>query len=263
LHLYNQQNQMVAAMLSSRVASTTSFAARKATRPSRAAVRVQAAEGGLTPGQEYAKTLPGISQPFPNMFDPLNLSSTAKPAEIKRWRESEVTHGRVAMLAALGFVVGEQLQDSSAFMNFDGQVSGPAIYQFQQIEEKRPLFWETLLLFIGLTESYRVSVGWATPTGTGFNALKDDYEPGNLGFDPLGLLPSDPAEKSVMQTKELNNGRLAMIAIAGFVLQELVPPHREIFEHLGLYVEREAILELEDVDPALKSALSLPEIPAN
>ena len=39
--------------------------------------------------------------------------------------------------------------------------------------------------------------------------------------------PSDPEELKSLQTKELNNGRLAMIAIAGFVLQELVPPHRE------------------------------------
>jgi hypothetical protein len=29
-------------------------------------------------------------------------------------------------------------------------------------------------------------------------------------------------------------GRLAMIGIAGFVVQELVPPNREIFEHLFL-----------------------------
>jgi hypothetical protein len=58
-----------------------------------------------------ALTLPGISAPFENMFDPLNLTKAAKPAEIKRWRESELTHGRVAMLAALGFVIGEQLED--------------------------------------------------------------------------------------------------------------------------------------------------------
>ena len=83
------------------------------------------------------------------------------------------------------------------------------------------------MLAIGLAESYRVSAGWATPTGTGFNNLKGDYEPGDLGFDPLGLKPSDPVELKVLQTKELNNGRLAMLAIAGFTLQELVPPHRE------------------------------------
>lgn len=41
--------------------------------------------------------------------------------------------------------------------------------------------WEPLVLAIGLCESYRVACGWASPTGEGFNSLKDDYEMGNLG----------------------------------------------------------------------------------
>lgn len=217
-------------------------------------------DADLTPGQQYTLTLPGISAPFDSpYFDPAGFTKAAKPNDIKRWRESEIMHGRVAMLAALGFVVGEQLEDFPAFMNFDGQITGPAIYQFQRVEEVRPLFWETLVLAIGLAETWRVSVGWATPTGTGFNNLKEEYQPGTIGFDPLGLLPSDPEELKVLQTKELNNGRLAMLAIAGFVLQELVPPHREIFEHLALYLEREVILEVEDLDPALN--LPVPELP--
>lgn len=40
-------------------------------------------------------------------------------------------------------------------------------------------------------------------------------------FDPLGLAPADKAEFDTLQTKEINNGRLAMISVAGFVLQEL------------------------------------------
>lgn len=127
--------------------------------------------------------------------------------------------------AALGFIVGEQLEDFPLFFNFDGQIQGPAITHFSQVQQG---FWEPLLIAIGLAESYRVSVGWATPTGTGFNALKDDYEMGNLGFDPLGLKPTDPEELKEMQTKELNNGRLAMIAIAGFVLQEVAEPGVEV-----------------------------------
>merc|ERR1712182_21089 len=39
---------------------------------------------------------------------------------------------------------------------------------------------------------------------------------GDLGFDPLGLKPTDPEE-----LKELQNGRLAMIAAAGMIAQEL------------------------------------------
>ena len=51
-------------------------------------------------------------------------------------------------------------------------------------------------------------------------AIRSDHTPGDLGFDPLGLKPESPAELAEMQTKELNNGRLAMIAIAGMVVQE-------------------------------------------
>ena len=90
------------------------------------------------------------------------------------------------------------------------------------MEARGAIFWEPLVLAIGLCEAWRVAVGWATPTGTGFNALKDEYEMGYLFFDPLNLRPEDPEELKVLQTKELNNGRLAMIAIAAFTAQELV-----------------------------------------
>ena len=71
------------------------------------------------------KTLPGISAPFNQpYFDPAGLATQASPSDIKRWREAELTHGRVSMLAALGFIVGEQLEDFPAFLNFDGQITG-------------------------------------------------------------------------------------------------------------------------------------------
>merc|ERR1719269_273846 len=162
--------------------------------------------------------MPGISGPFDSpFFDPLGLHKGASIPDVRRWREAELTHGRVAMLAALGFVVGEQLEDSSSFLLFDGNITGPAIGRYQQLGQG---FWEPLLLAIGVCESYRVAVGWATPQGNGFNQLKENYVPGDLAFDPLGLKP-----------KELNNGRLAMIAIAGFVAAELKSPGTEVFEH--------------------------------
>jgi light-harvesting complex I chlorophyll a/b binding protein 1 len=214
-------------------------------------------------GLEYAKTLPGISAPFPDMFDPAGFAAGAKVRDIRRWRESEIVHGRVAMLAALGFIIGEQLEDIPAFLNADGHITGPAIYQFQQVEARGAIFWEPLLLAIGLCESYRVALGWASPTGNGFNSVKDadEYELGNLGFDPLGLGPKDdPVAWKEMQTKELNNGRLAMIAIAAFTVEELVS-HQEIFEHLALRLEKEAILELDDVEKDLNLPVTpIPEL---
>merc|ERR1712224_942228 len=50
--------------------------------------------------------------------------------------------------------------------------------------------------------------------------LKADYNPGDLGFDPLGLKPEDPAEFRLMQERELSHGRLGMLAAAGFMAQE-------------------------------------------
>jgi len=55
---------------------------------------------------------------------------------------------------------------------------------------------------------------------------------GDLGFDPLGLKPSDPEELRILQTKELQNGRLAMLAAAGFMAQELTDG-KGIIEHFS------------------------------
>jgi len=186
----------------------------------------------------YAQSLPGITAPFPEMFDPANMLARAdgsvRPVqEVKRWREAEITHGRVSMLAALGFLVGEQLENFPIFLNADGHVTGPAINHFQQVEARGAIFWEPLVFVIGLCEAYRVSYGWANPSSSQFNTLREDYNPGELGFDPLNLLKDASAEEKLdLQNKELNNGRLAMIGIAGFVAQELVDG-QEIFGHFG------------------------------
>ena len=58
--------------------------------------------------------------------------------------------------------------------------------------------------------------------GGGKWTLREGYLPGDVGFDPLGMKPKDEAGLLAMQDKELNNGRLAMIAVAGMTAQELV-----------------------------------------
>ncbi|KAG7371630.1 chlorophyll A-B binding protein [Nitzschia inconspicua] len=54
--------------------------------------------------------------------------------------------------------------------------------------------------------------------------LRSSLDPslGDLGFDPRGLKPSDPKEFADMQAKGLSNGRLAMFAAIGMMVQELV-----------------------------------------
>jgi len=208
--------------------------------------------------RDYLLTMPGISAPFSDVFDPAGFTDRVTVKELRRYREAELTHGRVSMLAALGFIVGEQLEDFPAFLNFDGRITGPAITHFQKVG---PGFWEPLVLAIGICESYRVALGWAPPQGAGFNSLRDEYEMGDLNFDPLNLKPQDPEELKVMQTRELNNGRLAMVAIAAFVAQEFVEK-TEIFEHLALRLEREVVEELDDIEREVGLPLTaVPVIP--
>ncbi|KAJ1388260.1 hypothetical protein B484DRAFT_409676 [Ochromonadaceae sp. CCMP2298] len=57
-------------------------------------------------------------------FDPLGLSAGKTEGELKRFREAELKHGRVSMVAFLGIMVGEAFNPF-----FDGKISGAAIYQ--------------------------------------------------------------------------------------------------------------------------------------
>merc|ERR1712039_399030 len=114
--------------------------------------------------------------------------------EVYRLREAEITHGRVGMLAAAGFLVQENFHP---LFSGDG---GPAI---QQIPALPPALWFLMTLGIGAAEALRIQKGWANPYEKMENvqALKEDYYPGDLAFDPLGLKPEDPAEFRAMQGK--------------------------------------------------------------
>ena len=174
-------------------------------------------------------TIPGAIAPT-GLFDPLGFAEKADEATLKRYREAELTHGRVAMLASVGFLVGEAVE-SKTFI-FNGEVTGPAITHLAQVN---PTFWLILGVGIARAELDRAKIGWVEPENVPVakpGLLRDDYIPGNLDFDPLGLKPEDPEAFFEMQTKELQNSRLAMLAAAGFLAQELVDG-KGILEHLN------------------------------
>jgi len=158
--------------------------------------------------------LPGSLSPVEE-FDPFSFSKDASFDQVRTWREAELAHGRVGMLASAGFIVQEKFHP---LFSGDG---GPAIEQIPKL----PVFmWFAITLGIGMVESLRIQAGWASPYEPNhvFQKLRPDYVPGDIGFDPLGLKPEDPEEFRAMQTKELQNGRLGMIAAAGFLAQETV-----------------------------------------
>ena len=115
----------------------------------------------------------------------------------------------------------------SGFTFFGNDITGPGIYQYQQAES---FFNAWSANVIGLTlavEGYNIVNGWQSPdetkeAQTGIAGLKDGYVNGDLKFDPLGLKPKNAREFKEIQTKEINNGRLAMLGVAGIIAQELV-----------------------------------------
>jgi len=157
--------------------------------------------------------------PFPEGIDAFGFFNGISEGEAKRYADVEITHARICMLASLGFLVGEQVEGSSFL--FDSNVTGPAINHFQQVPG---LFWGLLGAAIFTVEASRVQYAWQNP----FDAeklflLKDDYTPGDYNFDPLKLSKGkDEAWLNDMKLKEINNGRVAMVAISGMVAQELV-----------------------------------------
>merc|ERR1712232_122726 len=172
-------------------------------------------------------SIPGALDPV-GLFDPLGFAEKADEATLKRYREAELTHGRVAMLATVGFLVGEAVESKTVL--FNGEISGPAITHLAQVN---PLFWVALGAGIAKAETQRAEIGWVEPKNVPFDKpgqLREAYVPGDIGFDPLGLKPTDADEFAAMQTKELQNGRLAMLAAAGFMAQELVDG-KGIVEH--------------------------------
>jgi hypothetical protein len=165
-----------------------------------------------------AAGLDGACAPFPEGLDILGFCKGINGGDLQRFREAEITHGRVSMIATVGFLVGEQVEGSSFL--FDAQVTGPAIDHFQQTPG---LVWGLVGATIFLLESTRVQKGWSDPFTSELFSLNDDYIPGQWGFDPLGLSNNKTAEDMAeARLKEINNGRLAMISISGMVAQELV-----------------------------------------
>ena len=149
---------------------------------------------------------------FPGFFDPIGLSEGKSEARLKYFREAEIKHARVAMLAAAGFLVGEQ------FHPIFNNVDVPSYIAYQQTPLQQ--FWPVVIAYIATIEIFSVFT-FESPFEGNLWTLKKDRVPGDFNWDPQGLYPEDKKEQLEMQTKELNNGRLAMIAIAGMVGQEL------------------------------------------
>jgi hypothetical protein len=102
------------------------------------------ANGWKPDSSAFAFGLPGSIAPVPD-FDPLNFAAGADLDQMKKYREAESQHGRVAMLATLGFLVGENYHPLFG-------LEGKEILGIDSLGEVRvvfPQFFEVLTLVIG------------------------------------------------------------------------------------------------------------------
>ncbi|CAE8653272.1 unnamed protein product [Polarella glacialis] len=178
-------------------------------RTSRVALRATAANGEVfQPAKQMGATAPL------GFFDPVGFTKEGDESGFRNLRAAEIKHGRVAMMAAVGAVAQHYIQ----FPGFEGVpadlaavTTAPGSYGFA-----------ALFVLSGVAE---LAI-WKQD---------DKKEPGNFG-DPLGL----GQYNEDMRGKELNNGRMAMIAALGIVAADIFTG-KDGMQQLGLGAIRERI----------------------
>jgi len=188
--------------------------------------RVQARAQQLVANAQV-DTYAGMVGPVEGLWDPFGFAGRATEGELAFYREAELKHGRVCMLASLGFWTQENFHPL-----FGGDLDGPAIQA--AVEPILLPFWAAIFLVIGVPEVASLSRIDYAAEGDGFAlSLQPDVEPGDFGFDPLGLKPDEPEELLKRQNQEILHGRLGMIAAAGMIAQEVLTQSR--LDEGGIY----------------------------
>jgi len=137
---------------------------------------------------------PDVSVPAP---EPRNTTCLTHPASVA------LQHARLAMLAAFGWPVSE-VTNFGGLLNGDGRA--PSLLN-GGLGNVNGVYWGAVIA---------LAVYWEAQGLDKQFGKKDDYLPGMLGFDPLG------ADSPSMRNAEITNGRVAMIAITVFALEEAI-----------------------------------------
>jgi hypothetical protein len=150
----------------------------------------------------------GVLPPV-GFWDPLGLSAGIDEERFKDWRRAELKHGRVSMAAVTGYLVQEVARwpgyaDPATKLTFADVPNGVAALKALPFSEV--LF---VIGFVGFLETVL--------------SEEVDDEPGNFGTGYLGKsLEGD--ERVEKLTKELQNGRLAMLGIGELLFHDINKP---------------------------------------
>lgn len=165
-------------------------------------------------------------------FDPLGIAKTQK--ELFAIRESEIKHGRIALLAALGWPLSElyhyTIAEIFGMENLlaDGQ-KAPSVLN-GGLDNTYVLSALGLFFAVGGVlelEMMRIKKEVPEPLRNFYDMWNEEGwdEPGNYGFDPLKLgkvFCKTTKDRVFMQSIEIFNARVAMLAVVGYAVQECV-----------------------------------------
>jgi len=186
--------------------------------------------------KEDLKVLAGKLNPVVNYFDPLNLSEAAfwgfSEEQTVGWlRQSEIKHGRVAMAAFVGYCVQSNFVFPWALTTAGTPHPSTALSPPEQWDALPFASKLQIVGFVGFLEFYSE----LTPKSGSASSLPhyvnggvpgkfptfDDVPhpmPLNSLYDPLGLSKNKSEDaKARGLLGEINNGRLAMLGIFGFL----------------------------------------------
>jgi len=153
----------------------------------------------------------GVQAPT-GFWDPAGFTSDGDAANFRRRRVTEIKHGRVAMLATMGYITPELTGKLPGYLSPSAGLKFADVPNGLAAISKVPAAGWAQIVAYGLFVEYS--------DGFGETAEKAGLAPGDCGFKPP-LLATDDAE---VRTKRLNaeiaNGRLAMMAIIGMFFQD-------------------------------------------
>lgn len=194
--------QRLIAIVLSLLAAAAAFA--PVGRRASSAVSMMAEKSKAVPFLNRPKNLDG-SMIGDKGFDPIGFSDFIDP---KFLREAELKHGRVCMLAVVGWL-GGALAGPMTVSPLEAHNAGVASGASAQV-----LTTIAAIEFVGVVALQQTMSG-------------GDRAPGDFGFDPMGLSKKlDKKGKDTMALKELENGRLAMVAFSGIVTAAAAFPDR-------------------------------------
>merc|ERR1719261_1986569 len=147
-------------------------------------------------------------------FDPFGLAGGTVD-NLMYMREAEIKHSRLAMLAAVGWPLAELFDKPIAdTMGLPTELTSKGLSPSLLnggLDKIEPAYWVAVLALAGIVELESAKMQ---------EEKKAQYVPGDCNFDPLGMFPQDKKSQIEMQTKELKHGRIAMMAVLGYVVQE-------------------------------------------